>query len=115
MDGADLAMLGEDLPVVGVILVTVGALVFAVAAVLFVVPALIFLLELLLIVVVVALGLIGRLLLRRPWTIEAIEAGSGDRYEWKVVGWRASGELLRSVANQLEATGLPTGGTKAHP
>lgn len=112
MDGADLALLGEDLPVVGVVVAVIGLLLFGIAAVLFVLPALIFLLELLLILALVGLGLLGRLLFRRPWTIEAIEVGSDQAFEWKVSGWRASGDLLESLANQLQATGLPKGGTK---
>ena len=86
-------------------------LLVTVAAVLFVVPALIFLLELLLVVAIVAMGVAGRVLLGRPWTVEARARVAGDAVEWKVRGWRASGELLESVAAQLEATGKPTGGT----
>ena len=112
MDGADLALLGEDVPVIGIIVAAIGLLLFGIAAVLFVVPALIFLLEVLLIVILVAAGLLGRLLLRTPSTIEAIEVGSDHAFEWKVTGWRASEDLRRSVADRLHATGQPTGGSK---
>ena len=58
----------------------------------------------------VGLGLLGRVLLRRPWTVEARQLGDARVYEWKAQGWRASEELCHSVAQQLEATGLPAGG-----
>lgn len=69
MDGAHLVELAADLPVVGVIFMALALLLVAVAAVIFVVPALVFVAELLLIATVVGLGLLGRVLLGRPWTV----------------------------------------------
>ena len=37
---------------------------------------------------------------------------AGHAYEWKSRGWRASGDLVDSVAEQLRTTGLPAGGTQ---
>jgi hypothetical protein len=111
MEGADFVSFGADLPVVGVVLTAIGLLLFAVAAVLFIVPALIFVGELLIILAIVGLGLMGRVLLGRPWTVEAHEDDAGHAYEWKTRGWRASGDLVESVGAQLQATGLPSGGT----
>jgi hypothetical protein len=111
LDGADLAGLGGDLPVVGVILTALALLLFAIAAVMFIVPALVFVGELLIIVAIVVLGLMGRVLFGRPWTVEAQQLGAGPAYEWKVSGWRASLDLVTSIADQLRATGLPTGGS----
>lgn len=115
MDGSDLASLAAELPVVGVVFVGIALLLFAVGAVIFVVPAVIFVAELLLIAAIVGVGLAGRMLLGRPWTIEAMKQDAGDAFEWKVRGWRASGELRESIAQQLEATGQPTGGTPVPP
>jgi len=115
MDGSQLAELGADLPVVGVIFMAIALLLFAGAAVTFVVPALVFVAELLLIATVVGLGLLGRVLLGRPWTVEARQQGTDHAYEWKVRGWRASGDLRESVAQQLQATGMPTGGSRVPP
>jgi len=109
VDGADLAGAGAELPVVGVILFAVAALLLAVLAVVFVIPALIFVIELALILVAVGLGVLGRVLFRRPWTVEARVDGTSQGGEWKVAGWRASGDLLSSVAHKLEATGLLPG------
>jgi hypothetical protein len=115
MDGSDLASFGAELPVVGAIFLVVALLLFAIAAVIFVVPAVVFVAELLLIAAFVGLGLFGRVLLGRPWTVEAREKGADHAYEWKVRGWRASGELREAIAQQLQATGLPTGGTRVAP
>lgn len=114
MDGADLVGAGADLPVVGVVLLVIALLLLAVAAVLFIVPAVIFLLELLIVAVIVGLGLLGRVLLGRPWTVEA-RRGDTESYEWKVSGWRASTDLVQTVADQLRTTGLPTGGAAVVP
>lgn len=104
--------LGADLPVVGVVFLAIGLLLFGIATVVLVVPAVVFVAELLLIAAFVGLGLLGRVLLGRPWTVEAREQGADHVYEWKLRGWRASGELLESIVQQLQATGLPTGGTR---
>ncbi len=109
-DGADLAGDGADLPVIGVIMLAIAALVVAVLAVLFVIPALIFVLELVLVLAAVGLGVLGRVLFRRPWTVEARVGGTDEGREWKVTGWRASGELVDSVAERLQTTGQLGGG-----
>jgi hypothetical protein len=111
MDGADLAGLGGDLPVVGVVLTAIALLLFAIAAVLFIVPALIFIVELLVIVAIVGLGVMGRVLFGRPWTVEARRSDDTEAIEWKVSGWRASQDLVHEITDHLRATGLPTGGT----
>jgi len=115
MEGSELASWAAELPVVGVIFMVLALIIFAIAAVIFVIPALVFVVELLLIVALVGLGLLGRVLLLRPWTVEAREQGADFAYEWKTRGWRASGDLRQSVARQLEATGMPTGGTRVPP
>lgn len=110
MDGLDAASVGAELPGVGGVVMVIAAVIVAVAALVFVVPAVIFLVELILVGALVGLGLIGRVLLRRPWTVEARQQGDECVYEWNAQGWRASEELCHSVAKQLEATGLPAGG-----
>ena len=111
LDGVDLLSLADDLPVIGVILAAVGLLLVAIFAVMFIVPAIILIVELLIIGLIVGLGLTGRVLLGRPWTVEAQQVDAGHSYEWKVSGWRASRNLVISIADQLCATGRPTGGS----
>lgn len=105
IDGADLAGEGADLPIVGVITFALAALLIGVLAVVFVIPALIFALELLLVLAAIGLGVFGRVLFRRPWTVEARVEGTRQGREWKVVGWRASGDLIDSVAERLRVSG----------
>lgn len=70
-------------------------------------PLVVLVLEALFFVVVVAAGIVGRVVLRRPWTIVAEEVATSrtDRgvRTWKVVGWRASGRAVEDVARHLEA------------
>lgn len=110
LDGADLAAAGSDLPVVGGVLLAIALVLFVVGAILFIVPLLILVVEVAIVVAIVGFGLLGRLLLGRPWTVEAQRSSDDAAYAWKVVGWGASEDLVRSVADQLEATGIPTGG-----
>lgn len=111
LDGAELAGLAGDLPIVGVFLVAVALVLLAIAAVMFIVPAVIFVVELLIVVLIVGIGLTGRVLFGRPWTVEAKQLATGSAYEWKVTGWRASRNLVATIADQLRTTGQPTGGT----
>ena len=105
LDAADVVGEGADLPIVGVVLFAIATLILAVGAVVFVVPAVLFLLELLFVVVAIGLGVGARILFRRPWTVEARAVGTNDGREWKVVGWRASGELVEAVAERIRSTG----------
>ena len=86
----------------GVVTVVVGGLAFF-----FVLPALLFLGELLLVIAAIGLGGVARVVFRRPWTVEARVAGTNEGREWKVTGWRASGELVDTVAARVQATGRP--------
>jgi hypothetical protein len=81
-----------------------GAIAFALAAV-FVVLAIVapligVVVDLVLAILLTALGVAGRLLFRRPWSVEAV-SDTGERHRWQVVGWRARGELVADVVNAL--------------
>ncbi len=71
---------------VGVIMFAIAALSVAVLAVAFVIPALIFVVELVLVLVAVGLGVLGRVLFPRPWTVEARVHGTSQGGEWRVMG-----------------------------
>jgi hypothetical protein len=80
-------------------------LIFAVALAWFVVVPLFFLaVEVVVVVTLLVAGVAGRVLLRRPWIVEATDDWTIHR--WEVVGWRASGDHARLVAEQL-AAGMP--------
>jgi hypothetical protein len=98
-DGFDFLDLGDD-PislVIGIVLGLVAVLLLGV----FLLPALLFLGELLLLVPLALAGLIGRLLLRRPWTIEASRPGLSIRTH--VGGWSASRAEVQRLAAQVRA------------
>jgi hypothetical protein len=95
------------------VLVVVAIVVFVLLLVFFVWPVLVALLELVLLSLLVLLGGLARVLLRRPWIVEATPATGQGRFRWKVVGWRRSGAVVDAVADQLTAgtrsSGAPTG------
>ena len=64
-------------------------------------------------IVLIALGAlvatVGRVLLRKPWTVRAV-AENGRERKWKVVGWGPSGRLVDEIAAAIEhGTTLPGG------
>ena len=105
-DAGDLLGFADELPVLGVMLAGLGALLLALAAVFFVIPAMVFALELLVVLLAIGLGVAARILFRRPWTVEArrLDTRTVGR-TWKVVGWKASGELVETLAERVRSTG----------
>lgn len=87
---------------------TIAVFVVVVVMVLFLalvgLPFLIALGELLLVVLLAAAGLVGRVLFRRPWTVDAV-GPDGQHNVWAIVGWRASGAARALIADRLRATG----------
>ena len=84
-----------------------GALVVvaALAAALIVIPLLFFGLELIVLGALMAAGVVGRVLLRRPWVIEARSSDPltpGRHLKWHVIG-RKSGKLIDQVVSDLVA------------
>ena len=73
-------------------------------------PFLIALGELLLVVVLALGGLVGRVLFRRPWTVDAV-GPDGRHHRWSVVGWRPSESARGFIAERIAATGdVPSDG-----
>lgn len=75
-----------------------------------VVPVLLALVDVVGVLLIAGLGLLGRLVLGRPWTIEARAEGSGAVERWKVQGWRASLVRRDEIAELLAAGVMPPGG-----
>jgi hypothetical protein len=74
--------------------------------VIMIVPLVLAIVDLAVLLVLAALGIVGRLLFRRPWTIEAV--GSDDtRLTWHAVGWRASAARRDEIATALAAGVVP--------
>lgn len=85
------------------VLAVVGIVIFVVLFFVFVWPLLFVIVEVLALAVLVLLGGLARIVLRRPWIVEATPATGTGRFRWKVVGWRRSGEVVDEVAAQLAA------------
>jgi hypothetical protein len=100
-DWFDLGM-PDSLTALIVIVLCVAAVVLAW---LFVFPALFFVFDILLLLVIAGLGILARVVLRRPWIIEA--KSSEGRYDWGVVGWRAAKRGVDQVALWLRNGGSP--------
>jgi hypothetical protein len=63
-------------------------------------PLVLLLGDLLWLVAVGLVGIIGRVIFRRPWRVEATTSG-GHRYVWNVVGFRRAGQVRDDVRAQL--------------
>lgn len=73
-------------------------------------------LELTLLVLVLTSGLLGRVVLRRPWTIEAVSVEDpARRSAFAVAGWRRSRRALAELAAAIERTGPPSALPEAEP
>ena len=90
----------DDSPL-GAILLLLLAIALIVALITAIWPLIALTIELLIVVVLVVAGVVGRVLFRRPWTIEA--CAPGRQVEWKVSGWRASGALVQKVCERIAA------------
>ena len=71
------------------------------------IPFLIALGELLFIVLLTLVGVVGRVLFRRPWTVDAV-GPHGAHLTWAVVGWKASAAARGYVADRIAAGTVPT-------
>ena len=99
---------GPGLPDLGNLDFGEGLLVIAavVAVALIVIPILFLGVELIIVGVLLAAGVMARTLLGQPWVVEARSTDpltSGRQLEWRVRGWRQSGELIREVVSDLSA------------
>jgi hypothetical protein len=91
------------------------ALAVGFAVVIFVVLPLVGLaLELILLIAILGFGLIGRLVFRRPWIVEATNLDQPQRsVEFGVRGWGESGRAVAQLSTAIQATGVPTGPASA--
>jgi hypothetical protein len=73
-----------------------------VATLLIVVSAFAAVVEIALLVLLLLIGILTRVLLDRPWTIEATP-DEGESLTWQAMGWRASTERLNQIAALLQS------------
>jgi hypothetical protein len=66
-------------------------------------PLLLLALDALVVVLLVVVAIVGRVVFRRPWRVEAVQAETGERVTADVVGWRAA---LRRRDEMAEGRGI---------
>lgn len=90
--------LGDEIVAILVVLIA-----FVVAVALFwwvLLPLLLLVLDLVIVLILLAASVAARVLLRRPWTVEATALGH-DRITTHVVGWRAALRRRDEIADSL--------------
>ncbi len=95
----------------GGVLAGIGLVIAVLVLLVVLLPLVLAFVEVLVLTVLGLLAVGARILLRRPWTVEAV-ADDGSILSWRVVGWRASGDHVRLVVRQLRR-GLPPGAATA--
>ncbi len=97
---------------------TIGiAIVVVVLLIVFVlVPLIGIALELIVLLVLFLSSLVGRVVFRRPWVVEAVKAGDPEeRVAFAVKGWRQSSQALEELRTALSAAGPPERLTVGEP
>ncbi|MFL5816930.1 MAG: hypothetical protein ACJ76L_04940 [Conexibacter sp.] len=94
----------------------VGALVAIAVFVFVLLPLIGIAFELALVIGVATAGLFGRVVLRRPWTIEAVSLDDpARRHAFAVVGWRRSRRALAELGTAIATAGPPAALLEAEP
>lgn len=60
------------------------------------------------------LGIVTRVVFRRPWVVEAT-GDTSTRLTWRIVGWRASGDAVEVISRALAHGYPPPGGYELRP
>lgn len=104
-NGLDVAdgCLAFDLDAIVVVLLVLVALLLLIFVV---IPLLVVIVDLVILLLLALLGIVARVVFRRPWVLEAASS-DGRRHQWRVVGWRRSGEQCRHIAQMLAAGIVP--------
>jgi hypothetical protein len=91
------------------ILATVAGFVLIVLIVFFFLPLIGVAFELGLVLLLFSSGILGRVVLRRPWIVEAANLNHPDRSTaFAVKGWRRSEGAIETLEREIAATGSPT-------
>jgi hypothetical protein len=86
----------------------IGAAIVVALLVFFLLPLIGIALELAILIALLSSGLVGRLLLRRPWTIEAVNLDRPQQsVAFAVKGWRRSRRALDELTTTIPASGPP--------
>jgi hypothetical protein len=96
--------LADDL-LVGIVVI-VGLVVFGLLAWWLLIPLLLLAVDAVVVLLLLAAAIPARVLLRRPWTVEAATSVAGGGQNWfaaEVVGWRQALRVRNDIAEQLRA------------
>lgn len=91
---------------IDVVAIALLVVVLVLVALVVVLPLVFVVVDLAILVVLALVGLVAKMVFRRPWVVEAV-TDRGKRHEWRVVGWRRSGERCQEIAQSLEAGVIP--------
>lgn len=97
---ADLFTLPADLDDLAFVAIAIAVIVLLFVAG---VPLLLAVVDLAVVLVLTLLGVLARVVLRRPWTVEA-RSDDGSVVERQVVGWRAAGEQVALLAHEVRVS-----------
>ncbi|MDJ0768549.1 MAG: hypothetical protein QNJ12_07125 [Ilumatobacter sp.] len=106
LDGVELLDFSGDIEAVAIVVAIVVAIILLF---LFGWPLLLLGIDLAWLLIVGIFGVIGRVVLRRPWRVEA--TSTDERREWFVQGFRAAGRRRDELARQFEHGLNPDGGS----
>jgi hypothetical protein len=95
------------------LLIGLAVVVIAIVLIIFVAPLVIFAVELVLLALAVVLGLVARIVFRRPWAVDAL-AADGTHLRWRAVGWRATTARVEEVTAALSHGVVPPGAELVH-
>lgn len=96
------APLEDSIPLAVGVAIAVALLVFILL------PLISVALEVVLLIMLLSSGIIGRVLLRRPWTIEAVNLDHPQRSAaFAVKGWQRSTRAIDELAKTIPISGLP--------
>ncbi len=111
-DFADIPDVGCGDELIGGILAFIAVIAILFFLFLVAIPLLVAIVDILILLVLALIAFGFRVLFRRPWIVEAAHAEPPVEraLRWKVVGWRASAERCRELAQHLEAGILPPDG-----
>jgi hypothetical protein len=107
-----LDLVDADNPLAGVAFL-LGVVVVAAIVWFFLVPLLLVLLDAAVLLVLAAAGVIAKVVLRRPWEVEAV--GPADRLTWRVVGWGRSRRAVAAVTQRLGRGEVPPTDSPSFP
>jgi|GEM_PF-1266514 len=98
------AGVGDSIPLAIGVSIAVALLIF------FLLPLVGIALEIALLLMLLSSGIVGRVLLRRPWTIEAVNLDHPQRSAaFAVKGWKQSGRAIDELSKTIPVSGLPSG------